>query len=196
MAIQGISGMAVAATVGGWILLYSGLRGAKVSDTLRSLVGGQKPTGAQVNPVTASFDTPAAGGTSSGSSSGTAAAPTNASEKAFISALLSTLSAPDNAANQNSLAAWFRHEFGSWPPRAANNPMATTQPEPGATTYNPIGVKNYPDSLTGVKATAATLNNGLYPTIIANLRAGKGICGGGMAGEFSKWSGGGYSSVC
>lgn len=94
MAVQGISGMAVAATVGGWILLYSGLRGAKVSDTLRSLVSGQKPTGTQVNPVTADFSTGASGSSPDASSApvttGTGQGGTPAKNKALGKMLAST----------------------------------------------------------------------------------------------------------
>jgi hypothetical protein len=61
MAVQGVSGMAVGATAMGGILIYSGIRGAKVSDTLRSLVSGQKPAGAQVYPITGNVQQGAAG---------------------------------------------------------------------------------------------------------------------------------------
>lgn len=194
--------MAVAATAGGALLLWSGLRGVSVLKTLGSVLSGKAPASTTTSPVTSNYAAPAtSAGTSSGggtgTSTGTAAAPTNASESAFIASLLGALGAPNTAANQSSLASWFRHEFGSWPPSASNNPMATTQSEAGATTYNSIGVKNYPNALTGVQATAATLNNGLYPGIVAALRSGKGLCGSGLSAEFIKWSGpGGYSSVC
>ena len=196
MGVEGVSGLAVAATAGGALLIWSGIRGVSVLKTLGSVMSGQAPSGTTTSPVNSSYTAPA--DTSAGSAStGTATAPTNASESAFIASLLGALGAPNTAANQSSLASWFRHEFGSWPPSAANNPMATTQNESGATTFNSIGVKNYPNALTGVKATAATLNNGLYPGIVAALRSGKGLCGGGLAAEFSKWSGpGGYTSVC
>lgn len=52
MAVQGVSGMAVAATAAGGVLIYSGIRGARLSDTLRSLVSGQQPSGTNVYPVT------------------------------------------------------------------------------------------------------------------------------------------------
>lgn len=53
--------MAVAATVGGGLLIWSGLTGAKVTGTLRSLVTGQQPAGQGAVPITASFDAAAAG---------------------------------------------------------------------------------------------------------------------------------------
>jgi hypothetical protein len=132
-------------------------------------------------------------GTSSGSSGAT---PVDSSEKAFISAVLADMGAPATTANVNSIAAWFPHEFPSWPPSAQFNPMATTQQMPGSTQYNSAGVQNYPDAKTGATATAQTLTNGKYPNIVKALRAGTGICGGGFASEFSTWSNGGYTSVC
>lgn len=126
-----------------------------------------------------------------------AIAVTDASEMSFIRAVLADLGAPATQANISSLASWFRHEFPSWPPWAANNPMATKLYEPGSTDYLSNGVKNYPDATTGAKATAATLVNGHYPGIVADLKSGRGLCGdSSLAGEFFTWSGNGYSSVC
>lgn len=121
-------------------------------------------------------------------------------ERSFIKAVLADLGAPASSANVNSLATWFTHEFSSWPPSADWNPMASTQSMPGATNFNTFGnglhVRNYPDPTTGARATAITLNNGHYPTIIASLRNGSGLCGSSHASEFRTWSGGGYSSIC
>ena len=125
-----------------------------------------------------------------------AAQVTSGSEKAFIRATLADLGAPATRANVSSLASWFPREFPSWPPMAANNPMASTMPAPGATIYNSVGVRNYVSASQGAHATAVTLANGHYPGIVAALRSGRGLCGGGLAGEFRTWSGGGYSSVC
>jgi hypothetical protein len=197
MAAQGVSGLAVGAAAGGIVLLWSGLTGRKVTDTLRALVSGQKPAGpASSLAITANFDA-SAGTTGTTGTTGTATAPTNASEKAFWSALLSAIGAPDTAANQSSLHAWYHREEPSWPPPFSNNPLNSTQPMGGSHGGGTQGnIQYYPDSLTGVKANAQTLTNGLYPGIVAALRSGKGLCGGGLAGEFSKWSGGGYTSVC
>ena len=71
-------------------------------------------------------------------------------------------------------------------------------PEPGSTALagNPDGVQNYANVAQGLAATVATLEDG-YPQIIAALRSGAGLCGNAsVAGDLSKWSGGGYSSVC
>lgn len=71
--------------------------------------------------------------------------------------------------NRRLLAAWARAEGGS----AGFNPLNTTQPWPGATDYNSVGVKNYPNGAAGIAATAATLVNGHYNGIVADLRVGK-----------------------
>jgi hypothetical protein len=127
----------------------------------------------------------------------TAAAVTSGSERAFIRAVLADLGAPATSANIRSLAAWFPHEYPSWPPWAANNPMASTQRMPGSTTYNSVGVQNYPTASEGAHATAITLANGYYPRIVAALRSGRGLCGNrSIAGELLTWSGNGYSGVC
>jgi hypothetical protein len=82
--------------------------------------------------------------------------------------LLDTLGAPHSASNLALLNAWQGCEGGS----ATFNPLNTTQPGPGATNYNSAGVKNYPDNLTGLVATAATLTNGFYNGIVGDLRRG------------------------
>jgi len=52
------------------------------------------------------------------------------------------------------------------------NPLDTTQPWPGSTSYNSVGVRNYATWDDGVAATVATLRNGYYPDVIAVLNAG------------------------
>lgn len=44
--------MAVAATAGGAVLIWSGIKGHKVTDTLRSVVSGQRPAGTTDLPIT------------------------------------------------------------------------------------------------------------------------------------------------
>jgi hypothetical protein len=52
---------------------------------------------------------------------------------------------------------------------AANNPLATTEPAPGATIYNSAGVRNYPSLQSGFAATLATFRNGYYPHLLGIL---------------------------
>ena len=125
-------------------------------------------------------------------------------ETAFIKAVLADLRAPATGANVASVTAWVRHET-SWPPVAASNPLDSTLPEPGSTIFNTIvladggviHVQNYPDAAEGAAATAATIANGHYPRIIADLTGGTGLCGDTTAAaDFATWSGNGYSAVC
>lgn len=50
--VSGVSGTAVAATAAGGLLLWSGLKGASVSQSLRSVLSGTRPAAANVNPIT------------------------------------------------------------------------------------------------------------------------------------------------
>jgi cell wall-associated NlpC family hydrolase len=121
-------------------------------------------------------------------------------ESGFIAAVLAGLGAPDTKANEGSFLGWFPREYPSWPAWAQWNPMSSTLPMPGSWAYNTLSgglhVQNYPNAAEGAQATAATLNDGWYPAIVAALRSGSGICGGGFASELSTWSGGGYTEVC
>jgi hypothetical protein len=197
MAVSGVNGMGVAAVAGGAVLVWSGLRGAAISASLKSLISGSAPSGTNTSPI----GTPAgaAAGSGSGTSSetgvATAAPPANASEKAWIVAMLTALSAPPTPANISSLTNWIARET-PWPPTTPNNPLNTTQPAAGSHPVNSAGVQAYPSAATGINATVITLENGFYPHIVAALRAGTGLAGTGpWNAELSKWSDGGYDSV-
>ncbi|HEY3833247.1 MAG TPA: hypothetical protein VGO03_13205 [Acidimicrobiia bacterium] len=101
--------------------------------------------------------------TTAGASSGTTAARTQ-----FANDVLSALGAPQTAQNVQAIVAWAQAE-GT---KAANNPLATTESAPGATSFNSVGVKNYPTYAEGVQATVATLTNGRYSNILAALADG------------------------
>jgi hypothetical protein len=136
------------------------------------------------------------GGSTSG---GNTVAPSGTSEQDWIEALLTSLNAPITQNNVNSIAAWISKET-SWNAEApdgalyTNNPLNTTQAESGATSINSAGVKKYATAKIGIMATVATLLQ--YPAIVAALKTGNGLCGSNLSASFSKWSGGGYSSVC
>jgi hypothetical protein len=94
-------------------------------------------------------------------------------------AVLSNLSAPSSPTNLATLLGWTAQEktglhpappIGPWATQW-DNPLNTTQPWPGAINVNPAGVKQYLSLADGAGATVATLNNGLYTGIVANLRA-------------------------
>lgn len=89
-------------------------------------------------------------------------------EVEWATALLGALGVPVSEGALQALVA-VAVEEGT---RASDNPDDTTQPEPGATAYNTVGVRNYPSWAEGIAATAATLRNGDYPAILAALAAG------------------------
>lgn len=115
----------------------------------------------------------------------------SASQASWVRAELRELGDPRTPANIGSLVAWQNREGGG----GANNPLNSTEPAPGSTVFNGVGVQNYPTPGEGVAATAVTLRNGRYGDILAALASGQGLCGQSFAG-LSTWSGGGYSSVC
>ena len=97
--------------------------------------------------------------------------------------------------NLMALVAWMQAEGGS----ASWNPLNTTHDAPGATDYNSVGVKNYPDERVGVAMAAETLNYGArnrirgYGRIRNRLRQNKGALGTLLAVERSEWGTGGLA---
>jgi len=87
----------------------------------------------------------------------------------FAQDVCTSLGCPANPSQQiDSLVTVFTLEDS----QAAFNPEDTEEPEPGATSYNPQGVKNYPTLGVGLAAFRSTLENGAYPEIVRMLRAG------------------------
>jgi len=192
----------VAYCAAGGIVLFSGIKGASISDTVKAVLKGDLT----VTPTqTINTSAPAGSTGSSGASGGVAnvtppgsVSPANipvSSSAGSVSpqAVLAAIGAPATAANIASVSNWFAHEGTT----AQNNPMATTQNAAGATQFNSAGVKNYPSAAEGITATAQTLENGLYPAIVMALRSGQGLSAGNsqVQQELLTWSGGGYSSV-
>lgn len=108
----------------------------------------------------------------------------------FAHKVLDGLGAPATDENVSFLLAWFARE-GT---KAAYNPLATTLNYGSNTKFNSVGVRNYADEATGVAATVKTLQG--YPGIVSDLKVGNthGAAYNHPA-EFSKWSGGGYTSI-
>lgn len=73
---------------------------------------------------------------------------------------------PLQRSNLALLHAWAVAEGGS----SRFNPLNTTEPWPGATDYNSVGVKNYPTGADGIAATYLTLSNGHYNGIVRDMR--------------------------
>jgi hypothetical protein len=105
----------------------------------------------------------------------------------FGSAVLARISAPSTAANLDAFAAWAAGEGTC----ARFNPLATTQPEPGATPFNNLSggghVWNYPSFAIGVQATTTAITNGLYQPVITAFQASAGVAAVAAAVERSPW---------
>lgn len=88
----------------------------------------------------------------------------------FYSEILQNISAPVSDENLKFFYAWRQAEGAT----AAFNPFNTTQPMPGATKYNSVGVRNYKSAEDGIAATVKTLTNGHYPEILSKLKSDAG----------------------
>lgn len=177
-------GAAVAYSVAGGLILYSGIKGATIADTVKGALSGSLgnvKAAPSASPGQQTVNTQVTG-------------PSGQSETEWINSFLSNIGAPQTQANVNSISSWISHET-PWPPVAANNPLNTTYSLGQTTDYNSVGVKNYGSQDQGMQATVATLESGQYNDILLLLRSGQGLCGHTLAG-LSTWSGGGYSEVC
>jgi peptidoglycan hydrolase CwlO-like protein len=101
-----------------------------------------------------------------------AAPPGGYNQLTWARALLISLSLPETPANVAAITAWEMAEGGHWYNAAHYNPLNTTQPMPGATAMNSVGVKAYTSWRQGFAATIKTLHNGYYGGILAALRRG------------------------
>lgn len=167
----------------GSVFLYAAIKGISATAALTAIVRGTSPAGVKQTEGITSAPAAAAAGPAD------VAAPV--SDPNFASAVLSGIGAPATAANVSSIESWIGREGGG----GANNLLNTTYPLGGSTSFNGIGVQNYPTYADGVDATVRTLENGAYGDILLLLRSGGGLCGHQLAG-LSTWSGGGYSEVC
>jgi hypothetical protein len=109
----------------------------------------------------------------------------------FSRALLAALGDPNTGPNVQAINAWQAAEGGF----VHLNPLNTTQPAPGATIWNSIGVRTYPDWQTAIRATTQTLKNGQYRGILATLKAGNNAVAVAHAVGASPWGTGDFSSV-
>lgn len=101
--------------------------------------------------------------------------------------LLGRLGMPKTRENVRAIVAWQLAEGTD----AAYNPLATTRKHPGATDFNSVGVKNYPDYEAGMTETIEALHNGLYEEILGALARGTDANAVGHAIEGSRWGTGG-----
>lgn len=123
MAVSGVNGLAVAAAGTGSLLIWSGIKGANISKTLQSVLGGKQPAGADPGlAVTGSFDAAAAAAGTGGLAGGPGAA----------------------SYNQASLQALWQQAGGSAATarNAACHAMQESTGQPGITSPNPDGGTN------------------------------------------------------
>jgi peptidoglycan hydrolase CwlO-like protein len=90
----------------------------------------------------------------------------------WAQAFLKSLNMRQSVDNLAAVVAWEMAEGGHWYNTAYYNPLNTTQPMPGATIFNSVGVRAYKSWAQGLRATVITINNGYYGGILAALRAG------------------------
>jgi peptidoglycan hydrolase CwlO-like protein len=113
----------------------------------------------------------------------------------WAKALLQQLDMPLTGDNVAALVAWEMAEGGHWHNTAHYNPLNTTQPMPGATPMNSVGVKAYRSWSQGFEATIITLRNGYYERILAALRAGDDAVEVAHAVAASPWGTGNFASL-
>lgn len=109
--------------------------------------------------------------------------------------LLQLLGMPLTSDNLAALVAWEMAEGGHWHNTAHYNPLNTTQPMPGATAMNSVGVKAYTSWSQGFEATIITLHNGRYGGILAALRAGDDAVAVAHAVALSPWGTGNFAGL-
>ena len=108
--------------------------------------------------------------------------------------VLAKLGAPNNVATAKFLSDWHGYEQSA----CANNPLNTTLVRSGSTACNMAGVQSYPTPTEGAAATAATLENGYYPAIVAALRSGDPYTYGdpsAVAAQITKWGTPNYAAA-
>ncbi len=113
----------------------------------------------------------------------------------WAKALLQQIGMPLTGANVAAVTAWEMAEGGHWHNSAHYNPLNTTQPEPGATSMNSVGVKAYLSWAQGFRATITTLHNGYYEKILAALRAGNDAIAVSHAVAASPWGTGNFDHL-
>lgn len=75
-----------------------------------------------------------------------------------------------SVSTETFVVGWEIAESGRQTHPTTNNPLNTTQPEPGATSINSVGVKSYPTYQQGIQANAQVLQGGGYPNLLHALQ--------------------------
>lgn len=90
----------------------------------------------------------------------------------FANAFLDQLGVPDSPSNVEAIVGWEEAEGGNWENDARFNPLDTTYVLDGSSPVNQVGVQAYSSWAIGIQATILTIDNGLYPGILAALAKG------------------------
>lgn len=93
-------------------------------------------------------------------------------QESWARELLRRAGFPQTAENVRAIVSWEMAEGGHWFNTAYYNPLNTTQPAPGATPMNSVGVKAYTSWEQGFAATITTMRNGFYDGVLAALDRG------------------------
>ena len=119
------------------------------------------------------------GNKSSDSSYGTA------SRVEFAQGVLKQIQAPTSQKNIAFMLAWMDQENT----KASFNPLATTKRSGDAQSFNRANVKNYRSMEEGIQATASTIANGRYNTILSSLQANRPEDSYAASSEWHTWTG-------
>lgn len=109
----------------------------------------------------------------------------------FAAALCSSEGWPASQPNTDALVTVFAVEDS----QATWNPEDTEEPEPGATNYNPQGVKDYPGLQTGEKGFHDTIHNGNYPQLVTLFKLGDSAERILSCTEWDTWAGGDITTL-
>ena len=91
----------------------------------------------------------------------------------MATAILTKANFPITQTSLDFLIAWAAAEHGTVQGAIFNMLDTEEGGQPGETTYNSVGVKDYLTLQSGVTATVTVMHNGYYPHIVSSLQSGK-----------------------
>lgn len=114
------------------------------------------------------------GGAGGGDSLGMAAVPLGGSytPATWAQAFIAGTGEPETACNQAFVVAWEGAEGGAWNDSATDNPLNTSQPEPGSYPINSDNVQAFTSWAGGLRANETAIKNGLYQPVLSAMSAG------------------------
>ncbi len=124
--VQGVSGTAVAATAAGGLLLWSGIKGAGISQSFRSLLSGQKPVPTGANPIQGTVGGSDASAGATGILGVSTGPPSPAGHYSHAQLVSLWISAGGSAASANNAACHALQESSGDPAATSSNPDGGT----------------------------------------------------------------------